>query len=82
MKTVGSFPNNQTGELVAAGSNIMRGYWKDEQATAGVLDPNGYHTGDLGYRDDEGYFYLTGRNKTMCSRSAVTGLIPGKSKIP
>ncbi len=58
-------PNNQTGELVAAGSNIMRGYWKDEQATAGVLDPNGYHTGDLGYRDDEGYFYLTGRKDNV-----------------
>jgi long-chain acyl-CoA synthetase len=50
-----------TGELVARGENIMLGYYKDEEATKRVLDANGYHTGDLGYRDDDGYFYVTGR---------------------
>jgi acyl-CoA synthetase (AMP-forming)/AMP-acid ligase II len=49
------------GELVASGPNIMQGYWKDPQSTAQVLDSNGYHTGDIGYRDEEGFFYIVGR---------------------
>ena len=51
----------ETGELVAGGENIMLGYYKDEEATNRALDASGYHTGDLGYRDDDGYFYVTGR---------------------
>lgn len=54
-------PDGETGELVAAGANIMSGYWNDAESTAAVLSPAGYHTGDLGYRDSEGYFYLQGR---------------------
>jgi acyl-CoA synthetase (AMP-forming)/AMP-acid ligase II len=51
----------QQGELVACGPNIMQGYWKDPQSTAQVLDSNGYHTGDLGFRDKEGFFFIVGR---------------------
>jgi acyl-CoA synthetase (AMP-forming)/AMP-acid ligase II len=51
----------QQGELVASGPNIMQGYWKDPQSTAQVLDSNGYHTGDIGYRDPDGFFYVVGR---------------------
>ena len=58
-------PNGRIGELVGNGPNIMRGYWKDPQATAGVLDHNGYHTGDLGYQDEEGYFYVSGRKDNL-----------------
>ncbi|MES0447133.1 MAG: AMP-binding protein, partial [Desulfobacterales bacterium] len=58
-------PIGQTGELVASGSNIMQGYWKDKKATAKVLDENGYHTGDLGYQDKEGFFYVTGRKDNL-----------------
>ncbi|WP_224985068.1 class I adenylate-forming enzyme family protein [Geomonas agri] len=54
-------PDGECGELVASGPNIMIGYWNDPEATARVLDVNGYHTGDLGYRDAEGYLYVTGR---------------------
>ena len=50
-----------TGELVARGDNIMAGYYKDEESTRMVLDENGYHTGDLGYRDEDGFLYVTGR---------------------
>jgi len=39
----------------------MQGYWRDEKATAEVLDEKGYHTGDLGYQDSDGYFYVSGR---------------------
>ena len=58
-------PIGQTGELVAAGPNIMQGYWKDVKSTARVLNGNGYHTGDLGYKDKEGYFYVTGRKDNL-----------------
>jgi long-chain acyl-CoA synthetase len=51
----------KTGELVAKGPNIMVGYYKDNESTRKVLDKNGYHTGDLGYRDEDGFFYVTGR---------------------
>ena len=60
-----TLPKGQTGELVASGSNIMQGYWKDNKATSVVLDKNGYHTGDLGYRDDDGYFYVNGRKDNL-----------------
>jgi acyl-coenzyme A synthetase/AMP-(fatty) acid ligase len=43
----------------------MQGYWKDAEATAKALDRNGYHTGDLGYRDEEGYFYVIGRKDNL-----------------
>jgi long-chain acyl-CoA synthetase len=51
----------ETGELVAEGSNIMKGYWKDPQTTEKVLDQYGYHTGDLCYQDKEGFYFLRGR---------------------
>jgi len=55
----------QTGELAAVGPNIMQGYWQDPQATAAVLDLKGYHTGDQGYRDEDGFYYLAGRKDNM-----------------
>ena len=51
----------QIGELVARGANIMLGYYQDTKRTKKALDDHGYHTGDLGYRDEDGYFYVTGR---------------------
>ena len=55
----------QIGELVAAGPNIMQGYWKDSQATAKVLKGAWYRTGDRAYQDAEGYFYLVGRKDDL-----------------
>ncbi len=54
-------PVGSIGELVAQGPSIMAGYWKDLEATAKVLDANGYHTGDLGYKDKDGFIFITGR---------------------
>jgi acyl-CoA synthetase (AMP-forming)/AMP-acid ligase II len=51
----------QVGELVAKGANITSGYWRDPAATQRALTDHGYHTGDLGYQDRDGYFFLTGR---------------------
>jgi len=57
--------DGRPGELVASGPNIMLGYWKDKAATARVLDHHGYHTGDQGYQDKDGYFYVTGRKDSL-----------------
>jgi acyl-CoA synthetase (AMP-forming)/AMP-acid ligase II len=54
-------PIGETGELVANGPNIMSGYWNDSKSTRDALSSNGYHTGDLGYQDTDGYFYIVGR---------------------
>lgn len=58
-------PDGEVGEIVASGPNIMLGYWKDREATARVLDMHGYHTGDLGYRDSEGFLYTVGRKDNL-----------------
>jgi len=55
----------EEGELVGSGPNIMQGYFKDEETTKKVLDHNGYHTGDMGYRDEEGFLYATGRKDNL-----------------
>lgn len=54
-------PNGQVGEIVASGANIMQGYWRNSAATEIALSHHGYHTGDLGYRDEDGYFFAVGR---------------------
>jgi long-chain acyl-CoA synthetase len=58
-------PAGETGELVARGSNIARGYWNDPAETSARFDVVGYHTGDLGYADEEGFIYLVGRRHDM-----------------
>ncbi len=58
-------PSGHTGELVASGNNIMQGYWKDLETTEKILDEHGYHTGDHGYIDKEGYFFLKGRKDNL-----------------
>ncbi len=62
-------PDNTDGEFVARGYNIMKGYYKMPQATANVIDKDGWlHTGDLARRDENGYFKITGRIKDMIIR--------------
>jgi acyl-CoA synthetase (AMP-forming)/AMP-acid ligase II len=55
----------ETGEIVAQGENLMLGYWNDPRETAAVLHPDGLHTGDLAYRDEDGFLYVVGRKKEM-----------------
>jgi long-chain acyl-CoA synthetase len=58
-------PPGTTGELAARGSNIMLGYWKDPDGTAAVLRYGYYFTGDLGYEDEDGCIFLTGRARDI-----------------
>ena len=60
----------ETGELVASGANIMRGYWNDADETARVLDEHGYWTGDLARRDEDGFLWIVGRKKDMIKAGA------------
>ena len=53
------------GELVAKGDNIMKGYLGDEEGTAAALKGGWLHTGDLAYRDDDGFFFHTARRKEI-----------------
>ena len=53
------------GELVARGENISPGYWNNPEETARRFSALGYHTGDLGYTDEEGYLFLVGRKHDM-----------------
>ncbi len=68
-KTNEPLPDNVPGEFVARGYNIMRGYYKMPEATAGAIDAEGWlHTGDLALRTPEGNFKITGRIKDMIIR--------------
>jgi long-chain acyl-CoA synthetase len=55
----------QRGELVARGANVMRGYWNDPEDTAAAFRNGFFRTGDIGYHDAAGYFYILDRLKDM-----------------
>src|SRR5271155_2923349 len=55
----------KSGELVARGANIMRGYWNNPAETALAFRDGSFRTGDIGYQDSDGYFYVLDRAKDM-----------------
>jgi len=62
-------PTGVPGELCTRGYLVMKGYYKNEQATKSAIDPNGWlHTGDIAVVDEEGYIDITGRIKDMVIR--------------
>ncbi|MDO9333293.1 MAG: long-chain-fatty-acid--CoA ligase [Dehalococcoidales bacterium] len=62
-------PPGEVGEIVARGPRVMTGYWKDEEKTKKTIDKDGWvHTGDTGYRDEDGYFFLAGRATDLIIR--------------
>ncbi len=62
-------PVGVQGEMCCRGFNVMKGYYKNPEATAEVIDANGFlHSGDLGVKDEQGYYRITGRIKDMIIR--------------
>jgi len=60
----------EVGEILARGPRVMSGYWKDEEKTAKTIDKDGWvHTGDVGYVDEDGYYFLSGRSSDMIIRA-------------
>ncbi|RLB04086.1 MAG: o-succinylbenzoate--CoA ligase, partial [Deltaproteobacteria bacterium] len=57
----------QVGEILVRGDNVMKGYWGMSEATAKALEEGYLHTGDLAFKDEEGYYYITGRKKDVIS---------------
>jgi len=72
-----SDPINEVGEIIVRGSNVMLGYYKNEEATNEAIDKEGWlHTGDLGVMDREGNIYIRGRSKNMLLGSSGQNIYP------
>ena len=58
----------EVGEIVARGARLMKGYWRQDEATAETIRGGWLHTGDLGYFDADGYIFLAGRARDIIKR--------------
>ncbi|VFN01957.1 MAG: fatty-acyl-CoA synthase [Candidatus Kentron sp. G] len=56
---------DQTGELVISGPHVCSGYWNNPDATAKAIRDGWFHTGDMAWRDEDGFYYIVGRFKDM-----------------
>lgn len=65
LETGESLPPGEIGEIVVKGPQVMQGYWNKPEETAAVLQDGWLHTGDVGYMDEEGFFYIKDRKKDM-----------------
>ena len=62
-------PVDEVGEIVARGPRVMKGYWKAEEATNSTIRNGWLYTGDIGYMDEAGYIFLSGRAKDIIIRA-------------
>jgi amino acid adenylation domain-containing protein len=65
-------PNGEPGEMLIRGEALTSNYYKEPEATAAAFDADGWlHTGDLAYRDADGYFFVVGRSKELIIKGGV-----------
>lgn len=77
VKIASSDPENIAGEIICRGTNLMLGYYKNEEATRQIIDEDGWlHTGDLATMDDEGNVTVRGRSKNMLLTSSGQNIYP------
>jgi long-chain acyl-CoA synthetase len=70
-------PQNQIGEIILRGDNVMLGYYKNEKATSEIIDEDRWmHTGDLGVMDKEGNIFIRGRSKAMILGPSGKNIFP------
>ncbi|MBP3685977.1 MAG: AMP-binding protein, partial [Clostridia bacterium] len=70
-------PDDETGEIVIKGGNVMLGYYKNEEATRDVLTSRGwFYSGDCGYLDPDGFLYITGRKKNVLVLDSGKNVFP------
>lgn len=77
VKILSDDPENKLGEIVTKGTNVMTGYYKNEEATKAVLDEHGwFHTGDLATMSADGHVFIKGRIKNMLLGSNGQNIFP------
>lgn len=77
VKVLSDDPQNVPGELVCRGINVMKGYYKNPEATHAVIDKDGwFHTGDLATMSADGHFFIKGRSKNMLLGSNGQNIYP------
>lgn len=70
-------PENEVGEIILKGDNLMEGYYKNPEATRNCIDKDGWlHTGDLGLIDKDGFIFIKGRSKNMLLGSSGQNIYP------
>ena len=69
-------PETGKGEIIAKSPSIMMGYYKDEKQTAEVIKDGWFHTGDLGYIDEDGYLFISGRSKNVLIGAGGENIYP------
>ena len=81
VKVLSDDPQTVPGEIVAKGTNLMMGYYKNPEATAETIDGDGWlHTGDLGVMDEDGFVYICGRKKNMLLGSNGQNIYPEEAE--